>query len=60
MTCNVGTAYCMAPEVVEIQSTRYNEKVDVYSFGILLWELLSNGDTPYSNFVSGIAIMYNV
>jgi serine/threonine protein kinase len=28
----------MAPEVVE--SLPYNEKVDVYAFGLLLWEML--------------------
>ena len=29
----------MAPEVAKYQ--KYNHKVDIYSFGILLWELLS-------------------
>jgi serine/threonine protein kinase len=36
----------MAPEV--IAHKQYNGKADVYSFGILLWELLTQ-KTPYEN-----------
>lgn len=32
-----GTSSYMSPEM--IQGSRYSEKVDVYSFGILLWEM---------------------
>ena len=43
-SCCVGTLRYMAPEVVqetEQQVTiRYNEPCDVYSFGMLLWELV--------------------
>ncbi|KAK8890565.1 hypothetical protein M9Y10_035342 [Tritrichomonas musculus] len=39
MTKGVGTFRWMAPEV--FQSNHYNSKVDVYSFGILLWEMLT-------------------
>ena len=39
MTGNCGTVQWMAPEVLANMS--YNEKADVYSFGIILWELLS-------------------
>lgn len=42
-----GTMVYMAPEVALRQP--YNEKVDVYSFGIILWQLLS-GQTPFSGF----------
>lgn len=41
----VGTAHWMAPEVL-MSSPTYNQKVDSYSFGILLWELLT-GEMPY-------------
>ncbi|CAM9636717.1 unnamed protein product, partial [Hapterophycus canaliculatus] len=37
MTGGTGSARYMAPEVAE--SRPYNEKVDVYSFGIVLWEM---------------------
>ncbi|KRF81365.1 mitogen-activated protein kinase kinase kinase 10 isoform X2 [Drosophila virilis] len=39
MTSNVGTASYMAPEVV--CSKVYTEKSDVFSFGIVLWEVLA-------------------
>ncbi|CAN0063883.1 unnamed protein product [Pylaiella littoralis] len=37
MTGETGSARYMAPEVAE--SRPYNEKVDVYSFGIVIWEM---------------------
>ena len=37
MTNKIGTYQWMAPEV--IQGQEYSEKADVYSFGIILWEL---------------------
>lgn len=46
MTGNTGTLAYMAPEVALRKS--YNEKVDVYSFAILLWQMLS-GENPYPN-----------
>jgi len=39
LTARTGTFPYMAPEVARKQ--RYNEKCDVFSFGILLWEILS-------------------
>lgn len=39
MTGGTGSLRYMAPEVAD--SRPYNHKADVYSFGILLWELLS-------------------
>lgn len=44
MESGIGTPQYMAPEIFE--SRKYTEKVDVYSYGILLWEMLT-GDTPY-------------
>jgi len=42
---SVGTFEYMAPEV--IRSEPYNEKVDVYSFGVLMWEMLTR-KLPYA------------
>jgi serine/threonine protein kinase len=40
--------YC-APEILErVQNFKYNNKCEVYSFGILLWEI-SEEKTPYEN-----------
>ncbi|XP_019182615.1 PREDICTED: serine/threonine-protein kinase STY17-like isoform X2 [Ipomoea nil] len=44
MTAETGTYRWMAPEVIEHKP--YNHKVDVFSFGIVLWELLT-GEIPY-------------
>ena len=44
MTC-IGTPVYMAPEV--LSKNKYSEKADVYSFGVLLYELFT-GYIPYS------------
>eukprot|EP00210_Caulerpa_lentillifera_P008547 g8153.t1 len=44
-TGETGTYRWMAPEVIEHKS--YDHKVDVYSFGIVLWELLT-GEIPFN------------
>lgn len=46
MTNNKGSAAWMAPEVFE--GSKYAEKCDVYSWGIILWEILSR-ERPYTN-----------
>jgi len=43
-TAETGTYRFMAPEVITHQ--RYDEKCDVYSFGILLWEI-THQDIPF-------------
>jgi hypothetical protein len=44
MTGNCGTVQWMAPEV--LANERYAEPADVFSFGVILWELLSR-ECPY-------------
>lgn len=39
-----GTYRWMAPEMIKLKA--YNQKVDVYSFGLVLWEMVT-GTIPY-------------
>jgi serine/threonine protein kinase len=45
MTCGMGTKQWMAPELFDLNSY-YTNKVDVYAYGIVLWELVT-GKLPY-------------
>lgn len=47
MTGLIGTFNYMAPEV--IKRTRYNQKADVFSFAMLLWEMVKR-EIPYHEF----------
>ncbi|KAE8675013.1 hypothetical protein F3Y22_tig00111708pilonHSYRG00548 [Hibiscus syriacus] len=38
----------MAPELLSGKSNMVSEKIDVYSFGIVMWELLT-GEEPYAD-----------
>lgn len=51
-----GTPANMAPEVV--RQEEYSEKADVFSFAIILWELITRED-PYPN-QTGLALAYLV
>lgn len=44
ITQQIGTPHWMAPEL--FQGGAYDTRVDVYSYGIILWELISE-DTPF-------------
>ncbi|KAL8128724.1 hypothetical protein V2J09_017879 [Rumex salicifolius] len=43
-----GTLPWMAPELLSGKSNMVTEKIDVYSFGIVMWEVLT-GDEPYAD-----------
>ncbi|XP_033106346.1 mitogen-activated protein kinase kinase kinase 9-like [Anneissia japonica] len=51
-----GTYAWMAPEV--IKSSTYSKSSDVWSYGVLLWEILT-GETPYKG-IDGLAVAYGV
>jgi len=53
MTGRIGTYQWMAPEV--IASSRYTEKADVYSFGIIMWEIAARKPPYYGIDVSEVA-----
>ena len=52
MTSNLGTTAWCAPELLTTENTtRYSVKVDVYSFGMVMWELWEKR-RPYDEFTS--------
>uniref|UniRef100_A0A914BUZ4 Protein kinase domain-containing protein n=1 Tax=Acrobeloides nanus TaxID=290746 RepID=A0A914BUZ4_9BILA len=51
-----GTSQWMPPEMMKNEPC--NEKVDVWSYGVVLWEILTQ-EVPYRN-ISPMAIMYGV
>ncbi|KAF3323473.1 Serine/threonine-protein kinase HT1 [Carex littledalei] len=42
-----GTLPWIAPELLSMSSNKVSAKIDVYSFGIVMWEILT-GDEPYA------------
>lgn len=57
MTSNLGTTAWCAPEVLTSSSrTRYSIKVDVYSYGMVLWELYEK-KRPFEEYSSRFDIM---
>ncbi|XP_024541769.1 uncharacterized protein LOC9658340 isoform X1 [Selaginella moellendorffii] len=50
-----GTLPWMAPELLNGRSISVSEKVDVFSFGIVMWELLT-GEEPYADLHYGAII----
>ncbi|KAK7103858.1 hypothetical protein V1264_018670 [Littorina saxatilis] len=51
-----GTYAWMAPEV--IKSSRFSKSSDVWSYGVVLWELLT-GETPYKG-IDALGVAYGV
>ena len=43
-TCSIGTQKFLAPEIINEED--YDEKVDVYSFGVLVFAILNKGKLP--------------
>ncbi|KAH9497522.1 Actin-2, variant 6 [Dermatophagoides farinae] len=57
MSINLGTPRWMAPEV--FRSKKYTEKCDVFSWGIILWEVLSR-KAPFQNFDNNYATLWAI
>ncbi|RLN37970.1 hypothetical protein BBI17_007842 [Phytophthora kernoviae] len=50
MTTFAGTWRWNAPEIMKNPNEcRFNRETDMYSFGVALWELLTNGAVPFGN-----------
>ncbi|XP_054805057.1 uncharacterized protein LOC129308082 isoform X2 [Prosopis cineraria] len=50
-----GTLPWMAPELLDGNSSGVSEKVDIFSFGIAMWEILT-GEEPYASMHCGAII----
>ena len=48
MTGLAGTFHWMAPEVLQ-SDANYSHKADVYSFGIVMWEIMAR-EPPFKSF----------
>jgi serine/threonine protein kinase len=48
MTKNIGTPLYIAPE--QEYSSSYNNKVDIYALGLILFELFQNMSTTHERF----------
>lgn len=47
MTSTIGTTSWIAPEL--FLKRPYSEKADIYSYGILVWEIITGGGIPYED-----------
>ncbi|XP_065649150.1 mitogen-activated protein kinase kinase kinase 7 isoform X3 [Hydra vulgaris] len=57
MSSSIGSASWMAPEV--FRGKKYAEKCDVYSFGIILWQMLTR-KKPFDGYGNSFQIMWKV
>ncbi|XP_064645108.1 mitogen-activated protein kinase kinase kinase 20-like [Lineus longissimus] len=53
----IGSTRWMAPEIM--RGEKYNVKCDIYSFGVLLWEMLTS-QVPFQNKTNPYALMWSV
>ncbi|KAJ3555535.1 hypothetical protein NM688_g2522 [Phlebia brevispora] len=54
-----GTPAFMAPEVLQ-GTTKPNEASDVYSLGLTIWQMFSDGQVPYANFYNSNRLIERV
>eukprot|EP01127_Copromyxa_protea_P000423 TRINITY_DN10350_c0_g1_i1.p1 TRINITY_DN10350_c0_g1~~TRINITY_DN10350_c0_g1_i1.p1 ORF type:complete len:403 (-),score=83.51 TRINITY_DN10350_c0_g1_i1:29-1237(-) len=48
MTSSVGTVAWVAPEIINQTKKQYTEKADIYSYGVILWELITR-EMPFAD-----------
>ncbi|WKX91038.1 hypothetical protein Q1695_009682 [Nippostrongylus brasiliensis] len=61
MTLNRGTPMTMAPEIIK-GVKGYTTKCDIYSFGIIMWQIIARRESPYvaSHAQDAYAIYWNI
>lgn len=57
MTNNKGSAAWMAPEV--FASSSYTEKCDIFSWGIILWEIISRRK-PFEHIGNALCVLWAI
>ena len=48
----------MAPEAIAL--LQYSEKSDVWSFGVVTWEVMTNGQVLFGVYVSPLGVIYQL
>ncbi|XGW20271.1 hypothetical protein V3C99_003801 [Haemonchus contortus] len=59
MTLNHGTPITMAPEIIR-GSKNYTTKCDIYSFGIIMWQIIARRESPYSTAHDAYTIYWDI
>ena len=58
LTQPIGTVGCKAPELLTANTSAipYNEQVDIYSLGLMLFVLMTNGHRPFEELGAGYEV----
>jgi serine/threonine protein kinase len=48
----LGSWQWMAPEVIDANNNLFDETADTYSFGIVIWEIMSGGKLPFEEYIT--------
>ena len=57
MTTGIGTSFYVSPEMLNANGTKYNQKIDMYSLGIIFFELMS---PPFRTGMERIMVLFLV
>ncbi len=58
-TSLLGTSGYQCPQLLSSSGRKLSDRCDVYSFGVLLWQVLHGGETPFSG-IHPHAVIYQV